>query len=326
MHFLREGQFAVASAFLTEAAPGLAQDLKPVRSADVQGHVENGLGLEPLSSETLRRQFANMYHILEEMRNERNLVPAIQWAKENSANLEVRGSNLEFELERLQFVWLFTGGPSMDLDLFTCQQRALDYARTEFCRFQGRYLREIQRLVGAMAFGTNITASPYRQIFCNQGAWEELAMSFTREFCSLLGLSADSPLYIAATAGAISLPTLQKLKTIQKLRGAGWTSHNELPVSRPFGNSQQSLTLVGGNSTPFILPFSLDIRVSGVERADDGRESTDDDALRSRYCARVVKSTEQGEQIQMPLLSRRISSEGREEGLFVVSALAKSEQ
>ena len=237
MHFLREGQFAVASAFLTETSPDPLQDMRPARGLHAQASMGNGLGVEPLSSEALRRQFASMYHILEEMRNERNLMPAIQWANENSAELEARGSNLEFELERLQFVWLFTGGPGgMHLDLFACQQRALEYARNEFCRFQGRYLRDIQRLIGAVAFGKNIVESPYQQIFCNQGAWEELATSFTREFCSLLGLSADSPLYIAATAGAISLPTLQKLQTIMRVKRTEWTSQHELPVSRPFAS------------------------------------------------------------------------------------------
>ncbi|MCJ1241734.1 hypothetical protein MMC14_009740 [Varicellaria rhodocarpa] len=238
MHFLREGQFAVASAFLTETSPDPLQDMRPARGLHAQASMGNGLGVEPLSSEALRRQFASMYHILEEMRNERNLMPAIQWANENSAELEARGSNLEFELERLQFVWLFTGGPGgMHLDLFACQQRALEYARNEFCRFQGRYLRDIQRLIGAVAFGKNIVESPYQQIFCNQGAWEELATSFTREFCSLLGLSADSPLYIAATAGAISLPTLQKLQTIMRVKRTEWTSQHELPVEVPLPSS-----------------------------------------------------------------------------------------
>ena len=235
MHFLREGQFAVASAFLSETSPEFSRDLRPDRDQQLQRNIDTENGFQSLSSETLRRQFANMYYILEEMRNERNLVPAIQWANENSVNLEARGSNLEFELERLQFVWLFTGGPeNMHLDMLASQQRALTYARNEFSRFQGRYLRDIQRLIGAMAFGRNIAGSPYRQIFCNKGAWEEIAMSFTREFCSLLGLSADSPLYIAATAGAISLPTLQKLQMIVKVKKTEWTSQHELPVSQSF--------------------------------------------------------------------------------------------
>ena len=89
---------------------------------------------------------------------------------------------------------------------------------------------EIQQLVCAMAFWENVIDSPYRKYFYNSTAWEEVATSFTREFCSLLGLSADSPLYIAATAGAIALPHLLKLQNIMEKTRTEWTTHNELPV------------------------------------------------------------------------------------------------
>ena len=187
--------------------------------------------MDTLSSEGLRKQFADMYYILDEMRNKKNLLPATTWARTNSISLEARGSNLEFELGKSQFVWLFTGPCGGDRPNSTeCQQAALTYAREEFGNFQGRYLREIQQLVGAMAFCPNLMESPYRHIFHNDEAWENLAMSFTREFCSLLGLSADSPLYIASTAGVIALPTLLKLQTIMKEKRTEWTTQHELPV------------------------------------------------------------------------------------------------
>ena len=218
MHFLREGQFAVASTFLT--------DLKS------NSQSEQDLGVDSVKSESLRRDFANMYHILHELKDNRNLLPAIDWARANSAQLERRGSNLEFELGKLQFVWLFTGGsnPNDTGNLLQGQQQALDYARREFKHFQRRYLREIQQLGGAMAFCPNLLESPYRRIFNNDSAWDDLAASFTREFCSMLELSAESPLYIAATAGAIALPTLLKLQTIMKEKRTEWTTQHELPV------------------------------------------------------------------------------------------------
>lgn len=235
MHLLREGQFSVASTFLTDATnnpprPELSPGTpKPYASLEVD------LGIDSLKSESLRKQFANMYHILHELKNQQNLLPAIAWARENSDALETRGSNLEFELSKLQFVWLFTGGSNPDdaRSLLFGQQQALGYARREFAHFQGRYLREIQQLSGAMAFCPNLAQSPYRRIFHNEDAWDDLANSFTREFCSLLGLSADSPLYIAATAGAIALPTLLKLQTIMKEKRTEWTTQHELPVEIP---------------------------------------------------------------------------------------------
>ena len=232
MHLLREGQFSVASTFLTDATAHTAHGALTIGSSNPYDTLEHDLGIDSLRSETLRKQFANMYYILHELKNERNLLPAIQWARAHSARLEERGSNLEFELGRLQFVWLFMEGTAgnSNSSISQGQRKALDYARREFGHFQGRYLREIQFLIGAMAFSPNLEQSPYGQIFHNNCAWEGLANSFTREFCSLLGLSADSPLYIAATAGAIALPTLLKLQTIMKEKRTEWTTQDELPV------------------------------------------------------------------------------------------------
>ena len=233
MHLLREGQFAVASTFLTDATQRPPRQDPSVQISDHEAALEHKFGIDSLKSNTLRDQFANMYHILHELKNKKNLLPAIEWARFNSTALEARGSNLEFELEKMQFIWLFmhkedVSNPNI---AFKGQQKALQYARDEFTSFQARYMREIQQLIGAMAFCANLQQSPYRRIFCNNEAWDELANAFTREFCSLLGLSAESPLYIAATAGAIALPTLLKLQTIMKEKRTEWTSQNELPVS-----------------------------------------------------------------------------------------------
>lgn len=233
MHLLREGQFSVASTFLADATTHPPLTEAALGSIKSYATLENDLGVDSLKSEALRKEFANMYHILHELKNQRNLQPAIEWARLNSKELELRGSNLEFELVKKQFVWLFSESASPD-DQGSIPDGlllALAYAQKEFYRFQGRYRLEIEALSGAMAFHSNLAQSPYRRIFRNDGAWDELASCFTREFCSLLGLSADSPLYIAATAGAIALPILLKLQTIMKEKHAEWTTQHELPVS-----------------------------------------------------------------------------------------------
>ena len=232
MHLLREGQFSVASAFFSEALSKPTQNPPGLRGCFSENWLEQSIGTDSLSSESMRKQFADMYYILDEMRNKKNLLPATTWARTNSSSLEARGSNLEFELGRLQFIWLFMNGPSRCglPTIYECQHAALSYARQELSGFQARYLHEIQQLIGAMAFSSNLQQSPYCHIFHNNDAWNELAMSFTREFCSLLGLSADSPLFIASTAGAIALPTLLKLQTIMKEKRTEWTTQHELPV------------------------------------------------------------------------------------------------
>lgn len=229
MHLLREGQFSVATTFASESS---RQSKHPQSDADGSGApVDEILGIDQMQAGEVRKRFSLLYHILRELKEEYNLLPAIEWARNNRTALEERGSNLEFDLCRLQFVWLFHGGNSPNVSIDEGRRAALDYARREFFSFQTRYLPEIQQLMGAMAFCPNLEASPYRHIFSNPSAWSDVASSFAREFCFLLGLSADSPLYVAATAGAIALPTLLKLQTIMKEKRTEWTSQNELPVS-----------------------------------------------------------------------------------------------
>ncbi|RAR10278.1 zinc ion binding protein [Stemphylium lycopersici] len=257
MHLLREGQFDVASTFVEEAnrRPPHPEPTPNTPNPYLRESWEKELADGTFNSEELQEKFAQMYHILHQLRIERNLQPAIQWARERSGELEGRGSNLEFELCRLQFVCLFdTHGrdsDAMDTESPIGPLNAWAYARREFAPFQKRYQREIQQLLGAMAFWQNLEDSPYRRLFYNHTAWEEVAHSFNREFCSLLGLSADSPLFIAATAGAIALPYLLKMQSIMKEKRTEWTTQDELPH----------------------------LRLSGIKGAVYGYKSAHDDAL-----------------------------------------------
>lgn len=225
VHLLREGQFEVASTFMAEVAAN------PPQAVPTSGPPDRPLDGETLSSESLQEHFMHMYGILNELRSNKNLLPAIEWARSQRDVLQARGSNLEFELGRLQFVWLF-GGSGAGHDVRGLSD-ALAYARREFGNFQGRYLREIKQLSGAIAYKSNLMESPYWHIFNTGAAWDEVARSFTREFCSILGLAADSPVYVAATAGAIALPNLLKLASIMKEKRTEWTTQNELPVEIP---------------------------------------------------------------------------------------------
>ncbi|KAK5631613.1 hypothetical protein RRF57_007327 [Xylaria bambusicola] len=253
MHLLREGQFGVASTFIREAHPqsetssSSTQAQRPpsitisrpdtppdamITDADIPSD------LTAFQSQALQEKFAGMYSILTSLR-QRDLHPAIGWARENSTELEARGSNLEFELCRLQFVWLFKGPLVNGLPATEDNgvQGALKYAQANFGRFQQRHLREIQRLTCAMVYVSNLAESPYSTIFDISLAFDEVASSFTREFCSLLGLSAESPLYVAVTAGALALPNLVKWTGINKAKNTEWTTQNELAFETPLPKS-----------------------------------------------------------------------------------------
>jgi len=199
MHLIREGQFTVANKFVQEAG-----DL------DIPAELQD--------------EFIEMYQILEAMKERKDLEPAIAWTRQKARQLEQRGSNLEFDLCKLQFVAMFVDGADG-------RKYAMEYARREFGRFQDKHLKEVQMLMTAFLYIDNLQRSPYGKPFLEpEKTWEDVAHSFTKEFCSLLGLSAQSPLYLAATAGAIALPTLLKMTSIMKEKRTEWTSQNELPV------------------------------------------------------------------------------------------------
>ncbi|KAF7589846.1 hypothetical protein BBP40_003604 [Aspergillus hancockii] len=267
MHLLREGQFSVAATFLAEMAEKKATKKAQQPDTSALENAASLLDMDEVPSNEVRKQFATMYYILHELKENNNLLPAIQWSRDHKESLEARGSNLEFELCRLQFVWLFYGGHEPG-PIPVGRQAALEYARREFQTFLPRYLREVQQLMGAMAFCPNLHDSPYQAIFHNPSAWEDVAHSFTREFCSLLGLSADSPLYIAATAGAIALPTLLKLQTIMKAKRTEWTTEMELPVEIPLPPSYLFHSI-------FVCPVSKE-------------QSTDDNPPMMMPCGHVV--------------------------------------
>ena len=207
MHLLREGQFAVADQFLQET------------SSLATGEAQR----EAVIPDDLASSFARMYKILSELKQS-NLDPAILWANQHSAELERKGSSLEFDLTKLQFVWL---SQTRGMDT------AMGYARLHFHRFQTTHIAEISKLCCATAFAPNLPASPYRDIFDTKAAFDDVSLSFTRDFCSLLGFSAESPLYVAVTAGSIALPRLIKYMAYMRDKKTEWTTDQELGFETP---------------------------------------------------------------------------------------------
>ena len=325
MHLLREGQFAVAATFLSEIAEHKMDTptLQTNESASAStSDPANLLDLDEVPSTEIRKQFASMYYILQQLQEHKNLLPAIEWSREHRNALEARGSNLEFELCRLQYVWLYHGGSSGQGGP-TGWQEALAYARREFHVFVPRYLREVQQLIGAMAYSPNLEASPYASLFNTASAWDDVAHFFTREFCSLLGLSADSPLYIAATAGAIALPTLLKLQTIMRAKRTEWTSENELPVGESFPSNKLSIFILtlhflpGRNLTPALIPLPLDLRLPRIQGTSDRCEPTNDDALRTCHRRGITEASWEEQPVQVPILSKREPPQGRAQSVPV---------
>lgn len=244
LHLLREGLFDVAATFHTEAytrrqeAEAVAENMySPPPSS-------HPLGLDKSLSEDMERQFATMYSILSAIRSQ-DLAPAIAWSRANSHALEVRGSNLEFELHRLQYVSLFLSSSPDDPPTYPTsgQLAALAYAQTAFPPFHARYPREINELLTAQAYANNLSDSPFAAHFSltnpASSLYASITPSFTSSFTSLLSLSATSPLHLTTTAGAIALPTLTKLHSIISSKHTSWTTGGEMPVEIPLPPSFQ---------------------------------------------------------------------------------------
>ncbi|RIA82533.1 CTLH/CRA C-terminal to lish motif domain-containing protein [Glomus cerebriforme] len=196
LHFIREGRFELANTFIKEA------------QLDIP--------------DTIQTQFHEMYQILGDIKLEK-LESAIEWARSKSKELEKRGSTLEFELHRQRYVQLLIDDR---------REEALAYARKKFPLFHSRHIFDIKRLMCALAFSTRLLTSPYKDLLSSD-LWIELQNKFMRDFCNLLGMSSESPLYISVTVGATALPTILKMATIMKEKKNEWSQQDELPVEVP---------------------------------------------------------------------------------------------
>ncbi|CAG8579534.1 3907_t:CDS:2 [Acaulospora morrowiae] len=202
LHFIRHGKFMLGNTFIQET----------------------GLDLP----NSLQMQFVQMYQILDAINNQ-NLEPALSWARSQRDALERRGSSLEFQLHRLHYI------------KYLVEQRrdeALMYAKSNFSYFRARHLNEIHRLMGALVYIYKLSSSPYVDLL-SEHVWTDIQLAFTRDFCNLLGMSCDSPLYISVTVGATALPTIIKMATIMKEKKNEWSQQDELPVEVPLSDEMR---------------------------------------------------------------------------------------
>jgi hypothetical protein len=266
MHLIREGMFDLADMFCRESQLDI-----PVE---------------------FRSQFYDLFHILQELR-QRNLQPAIQWATEHRLDLEQKASQLEFQLHRLQFIVLLAGDSAVSEnvgDNYVYSRgidKAIAYARSNFKSFGEKYMKEIQRLmcatlysaprpfelkVSSQAPGDSSTRkhplynSPYAD-YLLQSHWNDIEQLFIKDFCTLLGLSQESPLLVIANIGASAIPTMIKMRTVLEERRKErpkiemWSA-DELPVEIPLPkkytyHSRLICPVIKEQTTPINPPMML---------------------------------------------------------------------
>uniref|UniRef100_A0A8D0IIW3 Required for meiotic nuclear division 5 homolog B n=2 Tax=Sus scrofa TaxID=9823 RepID=A0A8D0IIW3_PIG len=175
-----------------------------------------------------KQPFLELNRILEAL-HEQDLGPALEWAVSHRQRLLELNSSLEFKLHRMHFIRLLAGGPEKQLE-------ALSYAR-HFQPFARLHQREIQVMMGSLVYlRLGLEKSPYCHLLDNSH-WAEICETFTRDACSLLGLSVESPLSVSFASGCVALPVLMNIKAVIEQRQCTgvWSHKDELPIEIELG-------------------------------------------------------------------------------------------
>ncbi|KAG2228293.1 hypothetical protein INT45_011085 [Circinella minor] len=207
IHFIRQGQFELCDTFMREAGIDEEDELR-------------------LTTELLKKEFQRMYTILHELEESHELTNAIQWARTHHDELSKVGSSLEFDLHRLRFIQLLAQQKPME---------ALSYSRQYFHPFADKHMTEIQRMMTSMIYYQNLGKSPYADL-CSPTLWMDICHEFQKDFCSLLNMSAESPLHASVLVGTTALPVIMKLYKIISLKKTEWSQQDELPVELPLSD------------------------------------------------------------------------------------------
>ncbi|OBZ88222.1 LisH domain-containing protein C29A3.03c [Choanephora cucurbitarum] len=208
LHFIRQGHFELCDEFMNESDIAIDDPLRE-------------------TVEQLKNEFEQMYTVLNKMEQEKDLEPAIQWANEHQQELKGLSSTLGFNLHRMRFIQLLTS---------TDPITAVRYGQQHFNTYVITVLVEIKRLMTATLFSQNLSSSRYADL-CSSDNWNNIKQEFQRDFCSLLKMSAQSPLYTrpvdSVYVGTTALPVIMKLYTIMSSKKTEWSAQNELPVEIP---------------------------------------------------------------------------------------------
>lgn len=125
----------------------------------------------------------------------RDAAPALAWCAEQRARLKKLKSPLEFKLRLQEFI-----------ELLRKEQRleAIAYARRHLAPWAQQHMAELQRALGALAFGPRPRCSRYQPLF-EEGAWQRLVDLYHRELYRLASLPPESLLTAHMQAGLTAL-------------------------------------------------------------------------------------------------------------------------
>jgi hypothetical protein len=115
---------------------------------------------------------------------------------------------------------------------------ALAYAKRHFPPFKATRMADIQRHMACILFAgrpASVVPPQYAALLASGPKWAAAEAEFTKQACSLLGQASESPLAVAAAAGAAALPALVKMANVMERSGADYDSCEQLPADLSIG-------------------------------------------------------------------------------------------
>ncbi|KAJ5079991.1 hypothetical protein M0811_14270 [Anaeramoeba ignava] len=201
-HLYRDGKFEIGDSFIKETET------------------------ETEISKNFREQFVEMFEILSDLQQHK-IDSTLNWIKKNQEKLDSKGSSLEFDLHSLYYI-----------DLLKQKKipEAINYSKIKLSKFSKSKFNEIKKLFGCLVFLKNIESSEYNYLF-DESSWDVIQHNFTKEYCENLGLSQESNLYLAITAGIQTLQSLIPIANSQNnaLNNLKAEHSNELQIEIDFG-------------------------------------------------------------------------------------------
>lgn len=212
-HLYREGDFA--------AADTLAQEMGDM--PDVQ---------------QLKEPFVTMHSLVKALR-QHQIQPAIQWAEAHATRLGDLGVELCFQLHSLAYIDLLKAAHVATGEITALT--AMRYAQQWILPFVTRYPSEVETLMGALAFISNLHHSPYQTIIL-QDLWRGCEEALVAAYCSVLGLPRESSLRLCVSIGTAAWPKLSRVLAMMHAKpGVEWTlsPDEELPIEVDTGDQQR---------------------------------------------------------------------------------------
>ncbi len=233
LHLYREGRARTAAKLVEEA--GLS-------SAALQLEAYEGL--------------SHVHEVIAAAMQRQELGLARQWAAEHREGLRRLGSNLEFQLARLQFLMLLrqeeAAGDGEHGTNGTVRGRrrkrgsdgaVLAFARQHLAPFAvagDGHLEEVRALMGCLLYAGRLETSPYRALL-SDGMWSEAMEALHSDSCRLLGLPVESPLSVCYRASLRALGPLAKMRHVVQSSKGDWEALEELPGEIDLGTGPSGL-------------------------------------------------------------------------------------